>query len=89
MFDVSEFLQTSEAILHVAAAKEILAAREILTAVGIKIDKVRRQSDENPVLSDEIKKDIRYQLGMIAGLKWVLELPVMAAEFKKSREREE
>lgn len=68
-------LPSSEAIIEVAAAGEVRAARLFLDAARIRRDTLLSQLVESPQISKKVKLDMRYVLGQIAALDWLLKLP--------------
>ena len=72
--DITRYIKTNSDFNDIADASAIRASKAILKAVEIKRDELREQVENNPVESTDINKDIKFKLGMIRGLKWVLEL---------------
>lgn len=79
---LDKYLKTSAAVLEVSRANEIGGAKAILEAALIKRDEIRKEYEENPLRSDQIKKDLNFKLGMVAGLNWMLELPEKARQWR-------
>jgi hypothetical protein len=80
---LDKYLKTSAAVLEVSRANEIGGAKGLLEATQIKQDELRTECEKNPVRSDQIKKDLYFKLGMVAGMSWVLSLPGKAREWRE------
>lgn len=69
------------AYIEIAGAKDVGASREILSVVKYRIVEEREGNEERPQINDnDVTKDIRYRLGFVSALNWVLSLPEMAQE---------
>lgn len=64
-----------------ANCRQVGAARILLEAVEIKRDEIRTLNELKPQICDEdISRDIRFNLGIVWALNWVLRLPGVARE---------
>lgn len=67
---------------HLANAREVGVARDLLDASDKKKDEIFNDLISRPqVCNEDIKKDFRFKLGIIYGLKWILDLPGEAQKY--------
>jgi hypothetical protein len=60
----------------VANARQVMAARVILEAAEIKRDEIRTSKEKNPkICPEDLRKDIVFLTGFVAGLNWAIDLP--------------
>lgn len=84
--NITKYITTNSDFTDISDATSIRASKAILKAVEIKRDELRDQNEDTPMESSDITKDIRYKLGMVRGLKWVLELQEHAKNFISQQE---
>lgn len=66
---------------ELAYANDIQGVRAIMAVVEAKLNETRTDAEERPrLVDDEVKMDLRYKMGFIAGLKYVLALPERGRE---------
>jgi len=71
-----DYLPSNDDFNAVASAYEIRAAKSLLKAAEIRRNKERDNIELNPKRDDEnLKNDIVYKLGLIAGLNFIIDLP--------------
>ena len=87
--DLKKLVEQTEDFQYLARAEELAPSRALLRVITIQRDHLRREVDENPRFDNEIKKDVRYQLGMIRMANWLLSLPETSREYQKSIDRRE
>ena len=85
-------IETDEAkenlLAGLSEAHVLAVSKTILHAGKIKLDEVRHAMEDRPSLNnDDLKKDFRYQLGMIAGIQWILDLPEVARGYIIKRDK--
>jgi len=67
---------------HLSEIRQVGVANAMLNGVEIKRDEVRRDSETRPqICNDDFRKDIRWKLGFVAALNWVLDLPGEAQKY--------
>jgi len=73
---------SSEEVHALAGAEEIGAGRALLRMATAKRDITRREMEENPRLdSEDCKYDVRFQLGVIAAMNWLVKQPKEARDY--------
>jgi len=75
-------------IVRIAGSQQTAAGRAIFSAVEHKRDEVRAKTERNPKLSDDIKEDIRFLLGMVYMCNWILDLPREAQRVQEKGDNE-
>ena len=84
---ISDYITDSTQISEVSEAEKLMASRGILSATRLRLDEERDTIERAPILEDgDIRKDLRYRLGFVAALKWVLDLPVESRKLIQSME---
>ncbi len=83
--NIKKYIPLSEDYNPVSRANETGAGRGLLSAARIKRDEIRKQVESNPQISNDIKKDFRYQLGQTDALNFMIDLP---GEARKQIEKE-
>lgn len=72
---ITKYIPRSEDYHLVSGANSTGVGKALLSAVKIKRDEIREITESKPLVSDDIKKDFRYQLGQINALNFVIDLP--------------
>ncbi len=79
---IKNYLKDSQAMIDVAKAQEIVAARGLLAAVSLMRDELRVLVESKPKRNEaDLREDLVFLLGMIAGFNTVLRLPLVAREY--------
>ena len=61
---------------HIADIRQVGYARAFLEGIEAKRDQIRATNETNPAICDEdLSKDIRFRLGAVWALNWVLSIP--------------
>lgn len=68
----------SREILNLSQARQVAPSRALLAIAEQQRDKIRKQVEASPKISDVIKEDFRFKLGQIAAYNWLLEQPARA-----------
>ena len=80
MNNIKEYFKESSNVMDCANALDTGAGRAIMDAIDIKTDRVTEFLESSRINSEDMKKDIRYQLGYRAALRWVRGLPAACKE---------
>jgi hypothetical protein len=86
---LTDYIQKNEDFHLISKALDVGASRALLKAAMCKRNKSRKQAEDEPKRSDNLKEDIIYRLGFISGLTWILDLPGQANDYLKNLEGEE
>jgi len=89
MLDMAHYVDKSHLITQVARAWETGAGSGILGAVKVRLAEVRAEIENRPLISEDIKKDIRFLLGVQEGLRWIERLQAEALELVERLEQNE
>ena len=90
MMQVGRYIPESYHLLQVARMEEIGVGKAILGALRTRIGEVQAEMELRPSLNDQdLTKDARYQMGLIAGLKWLEKLQQDAREYVGQLEEQE
>ena len=81
--DLKKYFADSRDIIQVAGVEQTGAGRALYDVVRKKIEEERAKLELNPRVSDNAREDFRYQLGFIAGLKFIESLPREVSNFVK------
>lgn len=82
--DIKKYLPESLQIVGAAEADDIRASKALLSAAQKRIDEIRDEIEDRPQRNEsDLKKDVVYKLGFIAGLKWVRRLPSEAKAYQQ------
>jgi len=77
--NMEKYIKTDSDFHNIVEARSLGVGRALLKAAELKRDEKRSQNERSPQLCDEdIRKDIRYNLGFVAALNWIMELPQQA-----------
>ena len=77
-------------LLALAGADQTGLGQAERTAFAAKLAEVREQMEKSPTIGDaDAKKDVRFLLGLIAGLKWRAELIEGARKMQQKRKGQE
>jgi len=73
---LSKYIPEGQHYQHIADIRRVGYTRAFLDAIEIKRDQIRATNEINPAICDEdLSKDIRFRLGAVWALNWVLNIP--------------
>lgn len=85
--DLTKYMEGSD-IHELADAEHVVAARAMLKAGERRLEEERKMAEERPERNlEDLKRDLVYRIGFIAGLKWMLSLPQEARKLLEKGER--
>lgn len=77
--NLKKYIPDGKYYQNLSDIRQIGVARVFLDAVTIKRDEIRERNESKPQICDEdIFRDIRFNLGVVWALNWVLDLPDVA-----------
>ena len=83
--DIKKYLPTSEAVTGLLAAHDSGAVKHLLAALIARAEEEDAEMMKFPRLDNaDVRRDVRYRLGMIAGLRWAAELKKDTEQFVKN-----
>ena len=68
-------------IRELSTAKEIKSARLLFEIIENRLKELDDNNRMKPIISDDIRKDVRFTLGMARFAQWVLEIPTQAQKY--------
>lgn len=73
---LDKYIPEGQHYQHIADIRRVGYARAFLGAIEIKRDQLRDINETSPAICDEdLSKDIRFRLGAVWALNWVLSIP--------------
>lgn len=87
--EIRKLVGDSDDVVKLSHFDEVAGGEAFLRMVAKKRDSERDFMEREPNMSNDIRKDVRYRLGVIAGLNWVLDSVEGLKKYKQKLEKQD